>query len=314
MKQLSISDELINAVGESKAGRFCAPILIGNTFSGTFLAKKEALTSTHSSDFIRNGTVTFLNFEGELLALTCNHVKAALDKANAAWKAKQFEKYQVVPPVDGFKFFTPRGYVQHSFNYQFTTVPADDDGTQQDVAIARINASCFDRIEREPIVFLDGDDPPIGTLPVSGVACGYPEQQRSLSSDGSRTDTLGIKFVACTATMTQTANGKLIVEDSVEELNGVDVLSGMSGGPIFWSKEDTFSLAGIVFEGADMAPGEGRLMTQPGICIFGEPISSSLLRRWLTNVPPLTELPDGSKTLVVPKGGGPMALLSTPFL
>jgi hypothetical protein len=102
--------------------------------------------------------------------------------------------------------------------------------------------------------------------------------------------------------MQTTAKGDILIQDTIDDHNGLDVLSGMSGGPIIWSDSTRFGLAGIVREGLDIQPKQGQLMVENGIWIYGERIAVALFEKWLESVPPLMELKDETKSLYIPNG------------
>jgi len=73
-----------------------------------------------------------------------------------------------------------------------------------------------------------------------------------------------------------------------EDVKSVDVLSGMSGGPILVNCGDRWGLAGIVSEGHDLnsfAKSDGQGFFQgPAINIAGETLILSELRSWLDSL------------------------------
>ncbi|NWF36670.1 hypothetical protein [Mariprofundus sp. KV] len=223
-----------------------------------------------------------------------NHVLEALDHKNTEWQKEQFEKYDAEPAIDGYGFYTPIGNTHHHFNYRLTPVPQHEDRPAPDVAIARVNLNSITRLGRKPLIFTRKD-----TLPITVIASGYPEVERSIQK-GNKLNTLSVKIAACLASIQTTADGGLLLEDTISDHKGINNLSGMSGGPIIWSNNKKFSLAGIVREGLDIQPKEGELRVEPGICIHGERITTSIFEEWLQEIPPLSELEDKSHGLYVP--------------
>jgi len=293
-KKLVVCDDIMKN-GHVAASKFCAPVFIASSSFGTLLSKEEDLVFKHIQEgSVRSGTLTFIRYRGELLALTCRHVVLALRQRREQWRSEMFKKYKTEPDHVPFHLYTPIGLNQFHFFYELTPVPPNLDGSEPDVAIARVDIDVITRLGRVPLVFADKK-----TLPETGIACGYPEQQRTVTA-GEHLNNLAPKFVACTATLQVTGKGDLLLQDEISESNGVDNLSGMSGGPILWSDHKRFGLAGIVYEGSDIQGGEGRLMEGSGIWIRGERISTSKLDEWLLHIPRSSRVDEHSKSLYVP--------------
>lgn len=297
MEKLQVCDSLFDANMELNTWRFCAPAFIASAFFGTLICNDtELVFDEFDKKSVRSGTLTFVSYKGELFAITCRHVLKALENKQAAWKKEQFEKYGHEPPIDGYHLFTPINNHQYHFNYKLNPVPEREDGSQPDIAIARVNHGSIKRLGREPIVLS-----PKNTLPETGIASGYPEHQRVIRQ-GKKISTFAPKFTSCLATMQLTARGDILLQDNIEDHKGLDVLSGMSGGPIIWSESEKFGLAGIVREGLDIRPKEGQLIVENGIWIHGERITTELFDIWLKSILPLTELKDETKHLYIPTG------------
>lgn len=297
MKKLQVCDILFDGKNEINTWQFCAPAFIASTFLGTAICKDtDLIFDDFDESSVRSGTLTFVAYKGELFAITCKHVLDALEKKQSRWKREQLDKYGFESPIDGFHLFTPIDNNQFHFNYKLTSAPSREDGSQPDVAIARIKLSSITRLGRKPIIFAQKD-----LLPETGIASGYPEQQRVIRQ-GNNFNTFFPKFSTCIATMQMTAKGDILIQDTIEDHKGLDNLSGMSGGPIIWTNEERFGLAGIVKEGLDIQPKEGQLMTDNGIWIHGERITTEQFEFWLKSIPPLTELNDETKSLHIPTG------------
>ncbi len=296
MKGLVVTKDLFDSNSEVQTWVYCAPIFISSTFSGTiFEHDSDLIPKKFDKKSVRNGTLTFISYKSEFFAVTCKHVFDALKTKQEEWKQQQNNKFGFDPPIEGFYFFSPIDKYQYHFNYKLTPV-SEKTGVQSDIAIARINKHTIDRLNRKPIELND-----MSQSARTGIASGYPEQQRSLKR-GKKLNTFSPKFVACTATLQITGNGGLLIQDTLEDHKGLDVLSGMSGGPIIWSDSQNFGLAGIVREGLDIQPKEGQLMTEDGVWIHGERITPELFDEWLKEIPTLPELKDETKCLYIPTG------------
>ena len=294
MKKLVVCDAIMEN-GQVAASKFCVPVFIANSSFGTLLSKEEDLVFQQIEDSsVRSGTLTFISYKGELLALTCRHVVAALRHRREQWRSAMLEQFKFESDHVAFHLYTPIGLNQFHFSYELTPVPPNLDASEPDVAIARVDRDVITRLGRVPLVFADKKK-----LPETGIACGYPEQQRTLTA-GEHLSKLAPKFVACIATLQVTGKGDLLLQDEVSENNGVNNLSGMSGGPILWSDHKRFGLAGIVYEGSDIQGGEGRLMEGSGIWIRGEKITAEKLDEWLPHIPANSRVDEQSKGLYVP--------------
>jgi hypothetical protein len=296
MKKLPVCDSLLDGKKELNTWEFCAPAFIASTFFGTLICKdSDLIFKEFDESSVRSGTLTFVSYKGECFAITCKHVVDALEKKQAAWKEEQREKYQNEPDFDGYQLFTPIGNNQYHFNYNLTPVPVREDGAQPDVAIARVNRQSITRLGRRQITLAKKN-----SLPETGIASGYPEEQRIIRQ-GNNINTFSPKFTTCVATLQITGKGDVLVQDTIANHNGLDVLSGMSGGPIIWSDSKRFGLAGIVREGLDIQPKQGQLMVENGIWIHGERITTELFDEWLNTTPAITELKDETKSLCIPE-------------
>lgn len=295
VKKLQVCDSLFDTNMEFNTWQFCAPAFISSASFGTFISNDiELVFDKFDKNSVRSGTLTFVSYKDEFFAITCRHVLKALENKQADWKKEQFEKYGHEPPIEGYHLFTPIDNYQYHFNYKLSSVPGREDGSQPDIAIARVNHDSIRRLGREPLVLSPKD-----TLPETGIASGYPEHQRVIRQ-GKKISTFAPKFTSCLASMQLTARGDILLQDTIEDHKGLDVLSGMSGGPIIWSESERFGLAGIVREGLDIQPKEGQLMVEKKIWIYGERITTDLFDIWMKSIPKLTKLKDETKCLYIP--------------
>jgi len=296
-KKLPVCDDLMDEQHGIQTHKYCAPIFIASIFSGTYFEKEEHLApdKIDNNTTVRSGTVTFVSYKGDFFALTCKHVVEALERKQEKWKEEQKEKYNCEPPLDGFGFYTPIDNNQFHFNYKFTIIKQAESGQSADIAIARVKYSSISRLNRTPITLTAKK-----TYPETGIASGYPEEQRIIK-EGEKISTFCPKFVTCIASLSETMNGNMYMEDKITAHNDVDVLSGMSGGPVIWSSDKRFGLVGIVKEGYDIQPKEGGLTLEDSILINVEKITPILLDNWLGQVPKQNELKDESKSLYIPK-------------
>lgn len=297
VKKLTVCDALFDKNKKLITWKYCAPVFISSAFFGTLICKDTDLVfKNYDESSVRSGTLTFVSYKGQFFAITCKHVADALENKQTKWKKEQVDKFGSQPTIEGYHLFTPIDNDQYHFNYRLAPVPLREDGTQPDISIARVRHKSIKRLGREPIILSRKEQ-----LSETGIASGYPEQQRVIRQ-GNGINTFSPIFTSCVATIQVTAKGDILIQDTIEEHKGLDVLSGMSGGPILWSDSQRFGLAGIVREGLDIQPKEGQIMVGKGILIRGERITTELFESWIDSIPPLTELKDESKTLYIPSG------------
>jgi len=303
MKGLTVCDGLCDSENEIETWKYCAPIFISCAFFGTLLHEEKTLAPDkeidprdYSEDMVRSGTVTFVTYKNEAFAITCKHVIEVLEKQQQDWKKEQLKEFDFAPPIEGVQLYTPIDNYQYHFNYKFSLVPKRDNGTQPDIAIARVKLNSIKRLGRKPLSLFKKNN-----IPETGVASGYPEQQRIYRKEN-KVDTFSPMFTTCVASLQITGNGNIILEGNIESHNEVDSLSGMSGGPILWSDSKKFGIVGIVKKGSNIKPIQGGLAVENNILIHAEKITPEIFDGWLEHIPELLELKDETKHLYIPSG------------
>ena len=159
MKKLPVSDKLLNAKKEIVTHQYCVPVFIASSFFGTFICDESNLIPEEFDEkSVRSGTLTFISYKNEYFAITCNHVLDALETRRSAWRKEQKEKYDSEPPIEGYQLFTPIDNNQYHFNYKLTSANKQNDDSQPDIAIARVNMHSIKRLKRKPVVLLQFPD------------------------------------------------------------------------------------------------------------------------------------------------------------
>lgn len=298
-KKLAVSDKLLDKNQKLVTDIYCAPIFICPTFIGAFQGTEEDLIfdGNFTETSLRSGTVTFVKYKKECFAITCKHVIDTLE-AQESLAQKRYEALvgdgkSPEEPMVGF--YTPIGNIQHHCNYKFTVVPQPEYGKEIDAAIARVDEEYIKLIGRKPIVLTKKSN-----IPNTGIASGFPEEQRHLD-DYDSIRKFYAKFVTCTATIEETQNGEYFLNDVISEHNGVNNLSGMSGGPVLWSNFHKFGLLGIVKQGADIQPSDDGFFDTNSIYIKVEAITSELVEEWCKVLPEITKLPNRTIYALPPK-------------
>lgn len=289
---IQVPKRLIDADGTLRLWEFCTHIHIAGVHTATLIGDRDDYVFG-SDRMIRSATLTFVEFSGRCFAVTCRHVLASLDSTNQAARSRYGNETGVFEPdIDPYQFFTPIENRSIHFRYKLWAVPETAAGVP-DVAIAEVSPQYVTSVRRRPMKIT----PRLG-LPVSAIAAGYPEQQRKTIPKDKVNDFLSLSVANCLAYITE-QSGRLVLSDGIDDAGELDILSGMSGGPIVWSDSKNFGLLGIVTSGLDIVPKESMDST-PGIAIFGEPITYELFEHWISIMPPTSALRDKSKCLISP--------------
>lgn len=310
MTKVVVHDELVDDDGKVNSYRFCCPIFIAGMF-GTIMSKDGDLFGKDGAEpEIRSGTLTFVSYGGQIYGITCRHVVEALEEGNSKKHEEHISSYgEGVPFVEErqMHFFFPKGSAQIHINAKFHKAPGDAfTNSFPDVAIAKISERKMAQIGREVIDL----EKIIKTREhwsesACGIATGCPEQnRRSVSADGNLAK-MAISTVIAISPFERASENQLTMFYELDEEPEADNLSGMSGGPILWSEEESWGLIGIVKKGRDMKSDSSRnknsFIDGHSIWIDGEPISKEAFEVWISAIPS-SEPPirDISKSLHVP--------------
>jgi len=185
-----------------------------------------------------------------------------------------------VDDPDKHTFFIPKA-PGHTLFDRFYQPPAGLTAPQPDIAIRRIDPRLPSHIGKE--AFPLGEDPQPTEFPYA-LAAGYPTARKS-----SRTGAQGsqVAMECCHAVAEGVSRGQ---GDQVQFYSELDVcsevgsLSGMSGGPVFWSDGETYGLIGIVKEAMDNDQSGQPLGTQPRVHFICQRFSATEFATWLTAV------------------------------
>ena len=189
----------------------------------------------------KNGTITFIQFEGKYYGVTCDHVIKNL-KLNLAGSNQAKSHYTI--PVDNFVYLEDN----------FTRAPGmlGVNRKPPDIVFQEIDPSILEALGCESIELRKSFAPDHSKID-SGVAIGYPLKERKKKSSGL------IEFGCAqiiAENITQRGDQFTLFSELEESAKEIDY-SGMSGCPVFWSKKgsDTdFEIMGIVYETAFQAP------------------------------------------------------------
>ena len=300
-------DELCDENG-AVSHEYCAHIYIAKQNEIFFAHDSRILPDGNTLPLVRNGTLTFIEHEGITYGVTCGHVLDALNSFNGA-NETEMSKYceGPLPEIAKYHFFVSIGNQQHHVRGNFHKVPPEFGIPRPDIAIAHLPPDFVSSIGRKCIKMSNWPDESALCDPsLTGIACGYPEMNRtSAKTDVPGIETLGKEFVALRAKFDSFSKDRIRILDKIAETKGVNVLSGMSGGPLFWSTKKSWGLAGIIKVGGDLNP---NIRTEsedehfePTINVVAEPITKERLESWTRSLPN-EKFPESLSTMMyVPK-------------
>lgn len=214
------------------------------------------------------GTVTFIRYGNKCYAITAKHVVDYL----AHQAAESYQPVRYFCPVN--KGLTIRG--------PFISAPLDFANNQPDVAITPIIEAYVLSIGKRPFVIQEHD--PVWPLPYA-MATGFPTAEKRDVPDKSGSTNLSMGFVR-TIAEGNGADGKhhsVTFYSDLDALPPITKLSGMSGGPVFWSDTERYGLVGFVKEALEQDGGEVTSDT-PKVHFVVQRADSFILREWIDHV------------------------------
>ena len=226
-----------------------------------FLLKERLGVVPRAED--RNATVTLIEHGGRTYGVTCWHILERLRKRNAR-DATRFTLATVVGRMYllGDRFVRP---LQHS--------PVQ---RETDLVVMQVHPDLPDEIGKRPILLDKMDEPPWDRIKCA-IAVGFPECAKESTHDalGQR---VAIPCVHAVAECSPRPGERFHMFSELESMPDVRSLSGMSGGPVFWSTETRSGLLGITYEAASMTDGA---TNAPRIWIAVESLTPSIFKTWV---------------------------------
>lgn len=219
------------------------------------------------SDALRNGTLTFVKSEGRVFGITCWHVIEHFRK-KLQESGNQFS-HSMRTMVNGFyvvldRFIRPEP--------QFGDPPID-------IAVRELNPDLLSTIGKEAIDLDLLLDPPQSLE--HGLGVGFPETMKYKKMEDNAGYRVSMPQVEILAEIGGLPTRRFTLFSELAEKPVQTDYSGMSGGPIFWSTENTFGIFGIIYEGGVGSElSEGRT-----VYLYGELATPSIIKGWLNQVP-----------------------------
>jgi hypothetical protein len=210
------------------------------------------------------GTVTFLEIDGKTYALTAAHVIDILNKA--ASECGMPHGSFIAPKEPGVSISGP------------FLVPPKDLAARcpPDVALRPIAAELPGHIGKTAFVVREDNCAPEQIT--HGQAVGFPSLCKADVSDR-RGIYSAMQCVHAVAEFVHESADQVIFRSHIADFPKTASLSGMSGGPVFWSDEGNYGLAGIVIEAADAAPEES-LFNFPMVQFIAQRVDYQTLLDW----------------------------------
>lgn len=214
-------------------------------------------------------TVTFIKINDKTYAVTARHVIEGLNKL-AQDEGIQFEGYSCVqaPGV--------------AINGPFLMPPAEYPEPQPDIAICPVQENLPGKINKTPFEIRPRDD---AKWPVShAIAFGFPMAEKRDVQDELGATRLALPCVHALAEGLNSpgTSDQVQFHSELSEKPGIVSLSGMSGGPVFWSDGTNYGLIGFVKQALDITPkdGEDTFYTEPKVNFICQRADFAILERW----------------------------------
>jgi S1-C subfamily serine protease len=211
-------------------------------------------------------TVTFIRFREQTYAVTAAHV---VNDFRAS-----------VSDPEQHTFFIPKA-PGHTLFDRFKQPPAGLIGKTPDVAIMKIDSGLPSHLGKEAFPLGEAAQP---TIFPYALAVGYPTGRKS-----KRTDAEGrqIALECCQAVAEGVSTGHGDQVQFYSEITGqpeVTSLSGMSGGPVFWSDGNAYGLVGIVKQAMSNEQHSQAIKVGPIVHFICQRFSTDEFANWVTSL------------------------------
>jgi hypothetical protein len=214
-----------------------------------------------------NGTLTFISLDGGHYAVTCQHV---VDKVRANVERFGSKTYHLATLKDGI----------YSIGDEFKqpSAPLGSSGFL-DIAIERIPPDFPAKIGKRFLTLLPSMPKAPENVPFA-VGFGFPTGDKSVLTD-ERGELLQMP---CVQTLAEGITSGTRFLSLLSEVPTTAHLSGMSGGPAFWSEGEKWGLLGFIYEGTPTAPEPNDLYGSPRVQFCLVPCDYQEFSRWVTEL------------------------------
>jgi len=220
-----------------------------------------------------SATLTFIRFRGCTFGITCKHVveslRSRIQESNNQFSHSFFialKKHQIVQD----RFHIPSG---------------DWITPEPDIAIRELHPDFPAHVGKSALDIEVCVVPPLSEISFA-VAVGFPDRMKGQIQNelGYR---LSMPCVHVVADNMSSQGPSFSLFSELESTPAIRDLSGLSGGPIYWSNESKYGLLGITYESS---PLDGALAGGAAIYIKGHLADLSTIERWTNQVPRLYAL------------------------
>ena len=214
-------------------------------------------------------TVSFIKIEGRTYAVTARHVLESFDDL-ARKEGVPFEGYACINSP-GVAISPP-----------FLTPPPGFGQRQPDIAIRPIDERLPAHVGKAAFEILPGGN---ARWPIEfAVAVGFPTAEKHDIQDERGLTRLAMPCVHAFAEGLGSpgTSDQVQFHSELPERPLVTSLSGMSGGPVFWSDAENYGMLGFVKEALDVTPKEGEetFYTEPKVNFICQRVDFEILTRW----------------------------------
>jgi hypothetical protein len=225
-----------------------------------------------------NGTLTFIEHDGLHYGVTCWHVIEALHNRTTKYGAGKFICATLKDGTYG---------VEDTFQRPSALFGRNN---QPDIAVAKLPGDFPTKIGKRYFLL----QPETGHRPNPlqyAMAFGFPSEEKENLYEGT-----GYRVaMPCAHAVAEGMGGETQFLSTLNDEPKIGHLSGMSGGPVFWSTADHFGLLGIIYEGSRTSATDDFIQS-PRIHFFVDRCDHGEFSRWvaeldLKNTPQATITP-----------------------
>lgn len=254
-------DYRVTDVLGANACKHCAPL---------FIVRHHIEIAPTADD--PSATLTFVRFQGRTYGITCKHVVNSLrDRIK-----KSGNKYSHT--------FLIALTAHHVVQDRFVIPPGDLAIPEPDIAIRELNPHFPAHIGKSALDIDAGTVPPLSGVKFA-IAVGFPDRLKT-QSPAPVGYQLAMPCVHAVADNQSTSGPTFTLFSELQETPGIRDLSGMSGGPIYWSNDTRYGLLGITYESSPV----DRSLAGAAVHIRGHLADWAILERWVSHVPHLYAL------------------------
>lgn len=217
-----------------------------------------------------NATLTFIRFQGRTFGITCKHV---VDSLQGRLKASGNRFSHTL-----FIALQERVIVQDRF-----VIPSGDWMLPApDIAIRELRPDFPAYVGKSALDIEACAVPPLSEV-AAGIAVGFPDRATEGRAEGTGYR-LSMPCVHAVGENRSAEGPSFSLYSDLDSTPEIRDLSGMSGGPIYWSNEERYGLLGITYESAPLADALGG---HASVHIKGQHVDLATIESWVDQVPSL---------------------------